>query len=870
MIYGILSVAFLVTLFYLFVLSGKKEDTPKNDNTPYIDSKPADANLPDFSGSLIRVQSAEELIQTLKLASVIDNIKVHIGLSNENWHKDGLPLIHNFLDLVQRLPASESHHHAGDGGLARHTLDVAAMALKQSSGRSFPPNGKTEDIPRLTPVWKYGILVAALLHDVGKVLTGFNITLSDKDGKNRKSWLPDTGNMPINAYYNVDFLDENHRYTKHAEIGWSFFMTLVPESTRQWIADMSPDLVHLLRSYLSGCHTDSIVEELVKSADMASVSADLATGSRQRFANARRTPLIEIIMDTLQEMLSDRGHYFTIARDAGGDLFRKGDTIYMISKNVPDFIREFLNQNNPNVAKSFPVDNNRIFDTLLEYKAIKPNPFDERKAITNIAVTFQKNDKKTVQTSFTVLAFDAKTLYPDGVYPAEFAGSLEVIEGVRGVSPTPQETSDTGTLKEAPSTQNYQVPPIMAKPQDLPQPKEEIASLESLLDINTANETDTTHEAAISPNEAESSDLESQTESAGNLKNNDTDVSSLDRLLQLSGIFDTDNLNTTTAAENQSIESVSTASISTPQETLSIATKKPASANKKDKKNKLKALFESTDTATTNPEINTDGQPETANRADNLAHQDASSINQDSSPALQIQNDDIERQPEPASTMRDEVSEPASHDPLHGQCPTISETLSVSLNSVIQTNNSQPETVLPRPIPIKSKPSLDNIAQIKQDKRIQQALSSDIDPNTDTFRYHGMKFIHWLANGLANGSISYNTNQSFVHFIENGMLLVTPAVFREFTGEAFNAGNPNCKGVIVQRSFQMLGLIARNQRRSFLYKAFNKNHEPIFSCYLIEDAQLHHLIQMSTRPANNPDLYIISNGENHIHQGVKS
>ena len=100
--------------------------------------------------------------------------------------------------------------------------------------------------------------------------------------------------------------------------------------------------IHLLRSYLSGNKDGSIIEELVKSADMVSVSQDLAKGSRQRFANARRTPLIETVMDTLQEMLADKGRYFTIAKDAGGDLFRRGDIIYMISKNVPDFIRNYL------------------------------------------------------------------------------------------------------------------------------------------------------------------------------------------------------------------------------------------------------------------------------------------------------------------------------------------------------------------------------------------------------------------------------------------------------------------------------------------------------------------------------------------------
>lgn len=64
---------------------------------------------------------------------------------------------------------------------------------------------------------------------------------------------------------------------------------------------------------------------------MTSVSRDLRSGSRQRFSTAKRKPFIETIMETLKEMLSDRGVHFSIATTAG-DLFRKGDRIYLMSK----------------------------------------------------------------------------------------------------------------------------------------------------------------------------------------------------------------------------------------------------------------------------------------------------------------------------------------------------------------------------------------------------------------------------------------------------------------------------------------------------------------------------------------------------------
>lgn len=42
------------------------------------------------------------------------------------------------------------------------------------------------------------------------------------------------------------------------------------------------------------------------------------------------------------------------------------------------------------------------------------------------------------------------------------------------------------------------------------------------------------------------------------------------------------------------------------------------------------------------------------------------------------------------------------------------------------------------------------------------------------------RFMHWLRQGLADGSIRANQSGAFVHFVAEGMLLVSPRIFREF------------------------------------------------------------------------------------------
>ena len=42
------------------------------------------------------------------------------------------------------------------------------------------------------------------------------------------------------------------------------------------------------------------------------------------------------------------------------------------------------------------------------------------------------------------------------------------------------------------------------------------------------------------------------------------------------------------------------------------------------------------------------------------------------------------------------------------------------------------------------------------------------------------RFMNWLRQGLADGSIRVNQSGAFVHFVAEGMLLVSPRIFREF------------------------------------------------------------------------------------------
>lgn len=446
----VLLCSFIIGLCVFYLITNKQSETG-NEYTPSIVEE-----IPLIVGERFRILSSQQLIQELALESALNNIRANLGLSDENWQKDALPFLHNYIAFVQRLPASESHHHAGDGGLVKHTLDVAALALIASTAQSWPPNAKTEEIAQKTSVWRYGIMCAAILHDVGKTLTNFHIDLY-QDSKDPSSilWLPDAGSMLETGrqFYRVSFPDKKIAYAVHAEIAWTFFQAIVPSHVRQWLTETDSALMLALRGYLSGNKENNPLHQIITKADMTSVARDLKSGSRQRFSTATRTPWIEIIMETLREMLAQRGTYFSIANNAGGDLFRQGNDIYMMSKNVPDYIRQYLKNNNHTAAPSFPTDNQRIFDTLLEYGAVIPDSFDERRAVKHIQVVFTRNDGTQKDTIFSVLHFKLETLFPnESDYPAEFKGILNPI--------TAPIQSNEATKSDSDNTQTTQVEPV--------------------------------------------------------------------------------------------------------------------------------------------------------------------------------------------------------------------------------------------------------------------------------------------------------------------------------------------------------------------------------------------------------------------------
>ncbi|ENX9741689.1 TPA: MobH family relaxase [Neisseria gonorrhoeae] len=820
------------SMLYLINTRKSTDSVSHNDEVAHINQ--------NIVNDRFRILNAHELIQVLDLSPQISGIKMNLGLSDENWSKDALPFLEKYIAFVQRLPASESHHHAGDGGLVRHTLDVAALALVASTSQSWPPNAKTEEIAKKTAVWRYGIMCAALLHDVGKTVTGFQVELFDSAISLEKLlWLPDTGSMAESGklYYRVEFPDAKSAYSTHAEIAWTFFQALVPSHVRQWLATTDPNLMITLRNYLSGKKDGSPLEQLIKNADMTSVSRDLRSGSRQRFSTAKRKPFIETIMETLKEMLSDRGVHFSIATTAGGDLFRKGDRIYLMSKNVPDYIRQYLRKNQHPAAGSFPADNQRIFDTLFEYRAVIPPENDPHRAINHIEVEFTRMDGEKVRNIFSVLCFNAKTLYPDGDYPTEFLGNLsevsakkkipDVVVSEDKVSTQIQGAEDNPVTMTKDKMDFLSIQPVTAEQPPLPE-KNQTETANSAFDnsMNTA-----------APAENKSSESE---------KAKEPGYGTIDNLIENFNLIEADSEQTeSTKSEAETAENA----VNLVQENIRVEVKTETV-------DKPRAEVKETETDKA-PKTIKSGTKASRKKLAGLFADNRKPIGKTAEPDAQIKT---------TETVTHQIDSEAVSLPE-------SESAQNGMRELEQLRLREP-TSSPRPVQVmddsegldslasgvKNMAELEAIVSERNLKKQSETESTEIVEDSVKAKHmeardRGMQFLRWLADGLGDGSIAVNRSGATVHFIEQRMLLVTPAVFRDYAGGVFNKSDTESLGPLTQKGFEALRLHARTKKSS-LHRVLTTNgsNRRLFYCYLIPEHNIKHIIQPGSRPQNNTDI----------------
>jgi integrating conjugative element relaxase (TIGR03760 family) len=368
------------------------------------------------------VLTSSQLLEQLNLKPLLATLEQRSGLSHESFARDVRVVIDAVAELVQLLPASESHHHAHPGGLLTHLLECANHALALRQGVIMPKGALPEEIGMNQHRWTYAVLIAALLHDIGKPLTDLTITAYRAD--RTWIWAPITGSLVQTkaSEYLVAF-NANRTYADHQSLSIQLLQRFVPSGALSWINEI-PLVLAALTSYLSCAADDNHpFASLIERADGESVRHNLAHGSRTRFASAAREPLIETIMWALRQMLDESR--LPLNRAGAVGWVYQGE-IWFVSKRLVDEIRAYLVETKRNEGFPSADRNDRVFDCLQDYGAVIRNPMNQ-KAIWNARVELGGDGTNPWSSDLTLLRFSLGKLYSDPArFPPAINGSIRL------------------------------------------------------------------------------------------------------------------------------------------------------------------------------------------------------------------------------------------------------------------------------------------------------------------------------------------------------------------------------------------------------------------------------------------------------------
>uniref|UniRef100_UPI003BEEFE7B MobH family relaxase n=1 Tax=Burkholderia arboris TaxID=488730 RepID=UPI003BEEFE7B len=392
------------------------------------------APQPKLRQGQIAVQSGEALLRDAGLTGTLTRIRTSSGLAATNFDADLWPVIVRVAAFVQRLPASESHHHAHPGGLLTHVLEVTDAALRIRAGRILPRGAPIETAERLAHRWTYAVCLGALLHDIGRPVADLRIAYFKSPDGAPVPWIPAAGSLEAHGAiaYTVEFPPPAERnYQVHQRLPLILMQQLVPQRAMLWLGE-DPALMRELSAFLSGqADSKDAIAEIVIAADRESVAANLLTGPRTRFKSARAVPLIERLMEALRRLIVEGTLPINQAGFAAG--WSDSEFMWMVPKTVADAVRNYLEQQEVGETSGagIPTDNNRIFDTWQEYGAVVAN--ESGTALWHIEVELAGNVK-----TLNAVKFPLDRLYADPAhYPKPFVGTIRA----RSAAPGPVDAS---------------------------------------------------------------------------------------------------------------------------------------------------------------------------------------------------------------------------------------------------------------------------------------------------------------------------------------------------------------------------------------------------------------------------------------------
>ncbi|WP_236216016.1 MobH family relaxase [Pseudomonas rhodesiae] len=398
----------------------------------------------------LSVELPHNLLAAEHRRQLLDRIWQYTALSHPQFSQLYLNPIHRYAELVQKLPASETHHHAYLGGMLDHGLELVACSLKLRQSYLLPTGAAPEDQAAQTDAWSAGIAYGALLHDIGKIAV--DLQVERQDGR---LWHPWQG--PLDQPYRFRYL-KGRDYHLHGAAAGLLYTQILDRPILDWLSGF-PSLWASLLYVLAGQYERAgVLSELVIQADRVSTAQNIG-GNPKKALQAPMHSLQHHLISGLRHLVQ---HELKLNQPGAAGWLTQ-DALWLVSKTVTDKLRAYLLSQS---IEGIPSSNITVFDELQSHGLVESTP--EGKAIWTAQVT-----QGDWQQSFTFLRLRPALIWGNEDRPEVFSGTVSIATHDHSTdTPVPTPTPETASTRSGQS-----------QPQPDPMALEDADYLGTLLDM---------------------------------------------------------------------------------------------------------------------------------------------------------------------------------------------------------------------------------------------------------------------------------------------------------------------------------------------------------------------------------------------------
>ncbi|MEY2161582.1 MULTISPECIES: MobH family relaxase [unclassified Rhodanobacter] len=382
-------------------------------NAPHFNGVP----IPSYPDKGLAVPAVPPAILLESQRALIDDLQRASSMSHEDFQALLLPAIESYAAYVHLLPASEAHHHCGQGGLLRHGIECAFYAALKCESTVFALDHPPSTRKHLEPRWRMAAMLGAMLHDMGKPL----VDVGAIDGSGDLIWNPHTCSLFTWLeehrldYYQIHWRP-GARHKRHEAFTAALVYRVIPSATMVWLGDYhGQEAVDAMMMALSGSSDPrNPLAAIIKSADSASVSRDIQDARTRQASSGQggsrgvAARIVRAIHDKIEI-----GEWIVNNVDAG--IYRTTEGLLVAFPAVAVKAIQALRDAG---ETSIPNEPMKILEILNDHGFLKPNVQPDGTTYMTWQAQVTVSDRgQSIQVPVTGMLFTREELIPNSIVP---------------------------------------------------------------------------------------------------------------------------------------------------------------------------------------------------------------------------------------------------------------------------------------------------------------------------------------------------------------------------------------------------------------------------------------------------------------------